>query len=130
VCRFGAKVPGATGFAVEHLVFGTAEQVAADARYRFDSRLTRAGQKLASDLGRAIAELQRAVPATVAQTLGLRPRQHMARIDAVSEHLRNRSDLADLRQSVAALKGWLSTLEPIVVFAHGDRTLGSCGCLG
>jgi hypothetical protein len=64
------KAPGTAGFPVEAMVFGSSEKTPTAARYRPDSPLTAAGQCLARDLGRAIAEMQRAVSAEEAVTLG------------------------------------------------------------
>ena len=114
------KVPGTTGFAVDAMVFGRPDKAPPAARYQPDILLSPAGQRLAHGLGRALAEMQRAVSAQEAVTLGVPTTSAIARLDTVRTWLAGRDDLADVRAAVPSLRRWFEDLEPDPVFCHCD----------
>jgi aminoglycoside phosphotransferase (APT) family kinase protein len=114
------KVPGTTGFAVESVVFGCPDKVPSVVRYQPDCPLTGAGRRLADGLGRALAEMQRAVSAEEALMLGFPTGAYVVMLDAVSARLAGRDELADVQAAVLSLRRWCGALRPDAVLCHRD----------
>jgi hypothetical protein len=102
------KVRGVQGFAVEELVFGRAGKLGGAERYGDRLVITARGERLATELGRAIQELQQAVPAAEARALGFPETSYVAVLDQVAEWLAGRSDLAEVSGAVPALRAWFA----------------------
>jgi hypothetical protein len=113
------KVVGLSGAPVEVLVSGAEEALGTD-RYRADFPVSAAGRRLATDLGRALADLHQAVPADAARALGFPEPSYTAVLDAVASRLADHPDLGDLRGAVHSLRQWFAALAPDPVLAHRD----------
>jgi hypothetical protein len=103
-------VPGIQGAPLERLVFGRHEKQLPGSRYAPDLPLTPEGRRFAADLGRAIAEIQRAVTAADAGALGFACAGYLGLLDDVEAALAPRAELADLRASIPPLRAWFAAL--------------------
>jgi Phosphotransferase enzyme family len=114
------KTAGANGFWIEELVCGLPGHVPYAARLRPDFPITVAGRRLAGDLGRAIAELQRALSPAEAAGLGLAETTYLPDIDEIHACLEDDATLADLRPAAHLTRVWFQALPADPVFTHGD----------
>jgi len=110
------KVPGLNGFAIEDLVFGRPGKLTGPERYSHDLVITPRGERLATDLGRAIFEVQQALGATEARALGFPETPYLTVLDQVADHLDRRPALAHLAGALPELRRWFAALpdDPVV----------------
>ena len=121
------RLAGLNGLPVEHIVFGRAD-VPASLRYGNDSPITVAGTRLARDLGRALANLQRAVSAVEVSALGFPTTSYSAMLAAIEQQLAERPELADIAAALPSLTSWFATLPSDDVLAHSDLQLHNLAC--
>jgi Phosphotransferase enzyme family len=117
------KTPGEGGFWIEELVCGWPGHVPAAQRLRCDFPLTAAGERLANELGKALADLHRALsPEEMAgmDLPRLSPLASFGDLDEVEQVLVGEPALADLRPAVPLLRAWLQALPPDWTLTHGD----------
>jgi hypothetical protein len=114
------RTPGGGGFWIEELVFGVPGHVPYAQRLREDFRLTSGGRRLAAEIGRALAQLQAALPAAEVAAIGFPEEPFAPILDVVEERLADLPGVADLRTTVVGLRTWVDTLRRDPVLAHGD----------
>ena len=124
-----SKLPGASGYAIESLVFGESVRLTSAARYQHDSPLTEAGCVLARDLGAEIAALHRA-PVEEVTAMGLRRMPYLATLDQIDRQLARSALLQDLRTALPRLRNWFEALPDDPVIALGDIQMHNMGVDG
>ena len=101
---------GRCGFWIEELVCGLPGHVPYAQRLRLDFPLTVQGEQLAFELGRALAQLQRALSEDEASELALSPVTYLDDLDQIEGALLADGSLGDLMPVLPGLRSWVRAL--------------------
>lgn len=114
------KVPGLNGFLVEDVIFGRPGKLSGAERYKDSLVITAAGERLATEIGRAIFGVQQAMTAQEAHARGFGGTDYLDILDRVAAYLPSRADLAPLAEPLPSLRAWYAELSPDPVLAIRD----------
>jgi aminoglycoside phosphotransferase (APT) family kinase protein len=104
------KISGLSGFEVEDVIFGRPGKLTVAERYSDALVSTPSGERLASDLGRAIFGVQQAMTAQDARAFGFPETDYLEVLASVGSSLGSRAEFGALAHELSALRTWFAEL--------------------
>jgi hypothetical protein len=118
-----ARIDGVGGHAIEAMVFGADARLRAVQRYANDCPITAAGERLAGELGAALAGVHGSISAEQGCALGLPANIEAVDFDAVALTLREHVGVPLLLAALDHARRWVAALRPDLAVTHGDPNM-------
>lgn len=118
-----ARIDGVGGHAIEAMVFGAGVRLSEVQRYADDCPITAAGERLARELGAALAVVHGSITAEQGRALGLPASTEAVDFDAVALTLREHVGEPLLLAALDHARRWVGALRPDPAVTHGDPNM-------